>query len=131
MTENIIIAIPSMAPGGMEAEMSAHFGHADTFTLVEITGKDIVSTAVISNPPHIQGGCMAPVHMLKENRVDAIIVGGLGAKPLMGFRQNGIRVLAGASGSVGSAVNEYLAGNLKLAGDDIICGHTKTDECHH
>lgn len=131
MAKTDVIAVPSEAPGGLKAALSNHFGHAETFTLVEIAGKDIVSTSVISNPPHTQGGCMAPVHLLKENGVDAIIVGGLGARPLMGFAQVGIRVMTGASGPVEKVVAAYLAGELRQAGDDVVCGHSKTGGCTH
>ncbi|MFO7619605.1 MAG: NifB/NifX family molybdenum-iron cluster-binding protein [Thermoplasmata archaeon] len=131
LTETIRIAIPSAAPGGLDAEMSSHFGHADNFTLIEIAGKDIVSTAVLPNIPHTQGGCMAPVNLLKENGVDTIIVGGLGARPLMGFRQVGIRVMAGASGTVGNTIKAYMEGRLRQAGEDVVCGHSKTGNCSH
>ena len=125
------MAIPSMAPGGLGSEMSAHFGHADNFTLVDVEGGKIEGTSVLPNPPHTQGGCMAPVSLLKENGVDAIIVGGLGARPLLGFRQVGIRVMAGAAGSVESVVKSYLAGKLAAAGEDVVCGHSTAGECHH
>lgn len=120
-----------MAPGGLGSEMSAHFGHADMFTLVDISAGKIAGTTLLGNPPHTQGGCMAPVMLLKESGVNAVIVGGLGARPMMGFQQAGIRVIAGAEGSVESVVKAYLAGKLAVAGDDIICGHSKTGECHH
>ena len=131
MTGKIRIAVPSIAPGGLESEMSSHFGHADTFTLIDIDGNKILKTTVIANPPHTQGGCMAPVHLLKENGVSTIIVGGLGARPLMGFKQVGIKVLSGASGTVGSIVDAYIAGQLKAAGEDVVCNHSKTDSCNH
>ena len=125
------LAIPSMAPGGLKSEMSAHFGHADMFTLVDISSGNITGTKTIDNPPHTQGGCMAPVQILKDHGVNSIIVGGLGARPMMGFQQAGIRVIAGAAGSVESVVKAYLEGKLAAAGDDVICGHSKTGECHH
>ena len=131
MADTLRIAIPSTAPGGPKAEMSSHFGHADTFTLVEIAGKDIVSTAVIPNPPHTQGGCMAPVNLLKKNGVHIIIVGGLGARPLIGFRQVGIRVMAGANGTVEKVIAAYLEGRLRPAGEDVVCDHSKTENCNH
>ncbi len=131
MKETLRIAIPSSAPGGLDAEMSSHFGHADNFTLIEIAGKDIVSTAVLPNVPHTQGGCMAPVNLLKENSVNTIIVGGLGARPLMGCQQAGICVMTGASGTVGDIVKAYLEGRLRQAVDDIVCGHSKTGNCNH
>ena len=119
------IAIPSMAPGGLESTISGHFGHSDVFTMVTVEENKIAGAELVQNPPHSQGGCMAPVMLLKENGADAIIVTGIGIRPLTGFNQVGIQVYAGAAGTVEFVVNEYLAGNLKPAGDDIVCGHSK------
>lgn len=118
------IALPSMAPGGLEAQISAHFGHSDVFTMVNIEDNNITGTELVPNLPHSQGGCMAPVMHLKENGADAIIVTGIGMRPLMGFQQVGIKVFSGVPGTIESVVNEYLAGNLKPAGEDIVCGHS-------
>ncbi len=123
------IALPSMAPGGLEAEISAHFGHSDVFTMVTIEDNKIAGAELVKNPPHSQGGCMAPVMLLKENGADAIIVTGIGMRPMMGFQQVGIKVFSGVEGTIESVVNEYLAGNLQPAGDDIVCGHSKTGDC--
>ena len=48
-----------------------------------------------TNAPHTEGGCMAPVLVLAEHNVDAIVVDGIGGRPLMGFNQVGIAVHAG------------------------------------
>ena len=61
---NTLIAIPSTAPGGMEAPLGAHFGHCDLYTMVSVEDKEIKSVEVIPNMPHQQGGCMAPVNYL-------------------------------------------------------------------
>jgi predicted Fe-Mo cluster-binding NifX family protein len=111
--------------------MSDHFGHAKCFTIVDIDEGRVSGTEVMQNPPHASGGCMAPVNLLKGKGVSAIIVGGMGARPLMGFRQVGIQVVAGASGKVGDIVDAYLAGKLRPAGEEIICGHSKDGGCSH
>lgn len=118
------IAIPSMAPGGMEAVSSGHFGHCEAFTLIDVEGKEIKDVKVLPNPPHEQGGCMAPVMLLKEKGVDVIIVGGIGMRPMMGFQQVGIQVYSGASGNVESVINDFIEGRLKPAGEDVVCGHS-------
>ena len=55
---------------------------------------------VLQNAPHTEGGCMAPVLVLAEHNVDAIVVQGIGGRPLMGFNQVGIPVLAGVGEDV-------------------------------
>ena len=43
---------------------------------------------------------MRPVLMLAEHNVTAIVVDGIGGRPLMGFNQVGIEVLAGTGADV-------------------------------
>ena len=47
---NALLAIPSMAPGGLDASVSAHFGHCDAFTLVArlMQQNALIFTAVVS-----------------------------------------------------------------------------------
>jgi predicted Fe-Mo cluster-binding NifX family protein len=119
------IAVPSMLPGGLKSQSSGHFGHCDVFTLVDIENGSIEDTKVIANAPHVQGGCMTPVNLLGEHGVQAILVGGIGMRPLIGFKQVGIDVYAGATGTVEFAVNEFINGNLQLAGEKDVCGHSR------
>ena len=117
------VAVPSMHPGGLEAMRSGHFGHCDVFTLVDVEDGQIRDVAVVYNPPHMQGGCQAPVNLLQQNGADAIIVGGIGMRPLMGFKQVGIDVYYGPQGeTVGMVVDYLLQGNLQLIADDQVCG---------
>jgi len=119
------IAVPTMHPGGLQAAGSGHFGHADCFTVVDVEGSEIVNVEVVTNPPHVQGGCMAPVNLLKQNGVQVIVVGGIGMRPLMGFQQVGISVYSGY-GDVATIVKELVAGNLSSTGENDVCGHSRT-----
>ncbi len=126
MTENKIkIAVPSMEQGGLDDLISGHFGHCQGFTLVDVDGKEIKKVSILENPPHSQGGCMAPVNLLKGNGVDVIIVSGIGMRPMMGFAEVGISVYAGAAGTIGFIVNEFLEGRLAQADDEVVCGHSQ------
>jgi len=117
------VAVPSMYPGGLEAMRSGHFGHCDTFTLVQIENGQIRDVSVVQNPPHQQGGCQAPVHLLHENQANALIVGGIGMRPLMGFRQAGIDVYYGPEGdTVAAVIDHLLQGRLKLIQANQVCG---------
>jgi predicted Fe-Mo cluster-binding NifX family protein len=61
MAERMVLAIPSNGEGGLEGERSAHFGHCDCFTLVQIADAEIADVRVVGNPPHVEGGCLRPV----------------------------------------------------------------------
>lgn len=121
--DNARIAIPSDQPGGLEAGLGAHFGHCDLYTIVEVENGEISSVNTLPNVPHQQGGCMAPVNHLAENGVNALIAGGMGMRPLMGFNQVGIRVFYGANApSVGDAVQALMQGRLQPFTMNNTCG---------
>jgi len=119
------IVIPSMAPGGLEAECSQHFGHCEIFTVVELEDGKVLDVNVIDNIEHVQGGCMEPVMYLKEQGADALLVSGIGLRPLMGFQQVGIEVLGMAIGSVGNALQDYINGGLTPMDERQVCGQSR------
>jgi len=84
---------------------------------------EVRDVTVAHNPPHVQGGCQAPVNLLHKNGANAIIVGGIGMRPLMGFRQMGIEVYYGPEGeTVGAVVDHLLRGRLQLISEHQVCG---------
>ncbi len=120
---NIKLAIPSNAPGGLEAEVSAHFGHCDLYTIVEIGEDGSKNVAIMDNPPHEEGGCLAPVKLLADRGVRELLAGGMGRRPLMGFNEAGIKVFfTGGSSTVGEALEGYLGGRLPVFTFDGVCG---------
>ncbi|MFO7644718.1 MAG: NifB/NifX family molybdenum-iron cluster-binding protein [Desulfosarcina sp.] len=121
--ENGRIAIPSMEAGGLEGKRSGHFGHCDTFTLVDVKAGSIDKVSILSNQSHVQGGCMVPVNLLAQNQVDALIVGGIGMRPLMGFRQAGIDVYHDDQRlDIRPVVEDLIAGKLDIISEDLVCG---------
>jgi len=120
---NMLVALPSAHPGGLEAALSAHFGHCDLYTLVRLEEGRIKEVKTIPNVPHQQGGCMAPVEYLSQHGVKALISGGMGMRPLMGFNQEGIEVYyGGVAGTVGEAVTALAEGRLPPYGQEHTCG---------
>ena len=106
----MLIAIPSEAPGGLDAAVSEHFGHCPAFTIVTIENGEIGAVQVLENAAHEQGGCMAPVMLLKQNNVDALVAGGMGATPLSGLQQVGIDVYFKEEASTVRDAAELFAG---------------------
>ncbi len=117
------VAVPSINPGGLQAPRAEHFGRAECFTVVDIAGGEIVGSEVVVNPPHVDGGCMAPVLLLAEHCVDALVVSGIGGRPLAGFRQVGIAVHAGVGDDVETAARAFAAGQLPPLGPEHACRH--------
>jgi len=117
------IAIPSMGPGGLDGERSGHFGHCDVFTMVDVENGQIKQVTTVPNQSHVQGGCMVPVNLLAEHNVKALIVGGIGMRPLVGFQQAGIDVYYDVERpQIRPVVEDLIAGKLPVIGDDQVCG---------
>jgi predicted Fe-Mo cluster-binding NifX family protein len=125
MTQRIRVAIPTDGGGGIDAPRSAHFGHAGSFTLIDIVDGVIASAAVVMNPPHEHGGCGATVGMLAEAGVGAAIVVGMGGGPRAAMTAHGMQALFDdVSPTPRQAAEAYLAGNLRAFGADHQCaGH--------
>lgn len=120
---NTLIAIPSERPGGLEAAVNAHFGHCEVYTLVSVENGSVSEVSIIPNIPHEHGGCMAPVRYLADKGAKALIAGGMGYRPLMGFSEVGISVFYGKqSPTVGEAVNAFINGELPQFSMENTCG---------
>jgi predicted Fe-Mo cluster-binding NifX family protein len=117
------VAIPSTGNGGLDGQRAGHFGHCDVFTCIDTENGEIISVSTIENQEHVQGGCMVPVNLLASNNVNALVVGGIGMRPLMGFRQVGIDVYHDAERiDIRPVVEDLLAGKLPLISDEQVCG---------
>ncbi|MBU1052310.1 MAG: NifB/NifX family molybdenum-iron cluster-binding protein [Proteobacteria bacterium] len=121
--ENGRIAIPSMEAGGLDGQRSGHFGHCDVFTLIDVEDGKIKSVSTVPNQEHVQGGCMVPVNILAGHKVNALVVGGIGMRPLMGFRQVGIDVYHDDTrAEIRPVVEDLIAGKLPVISDKQVCG---------
>lgn len=73
--------------------LTLHFGHAKQFAIIDTEGKTIQGTKHMTPPPHAPG--VLPKWM-QELGVKIIIAGGMGARALQLFSENGIHVETGA-----------------------------------
>ena len=119
----MLIAVPSDTKAGLDSAISEHFGHCGAFTLVTVEDGEIGEVSILENGGHEQGGCMAPVQLLKEHGVEILLAGGMGQRPLSGFQQVGIAVHHSKDArSVRDAVNLYLGGECPAFGEAQTCG---------
>lgn len=129
----MLLAVPTNNPGGLEAERSDHFGHCDVFTVVELdTNKEIVNVTSIKNGDHEAGGCMVPVQILADAGVEAIVVGGMGARPMRGFVDAGIAVYfadRSAVKTVTDVVQGFSGNKLPVMHADQVC--QGSGNCQH
>ena len=124
------IAVP--VAGG---RLSAHFGHCDTFALLDVEpeAKTIVSQTNETPPPHEPG--VLP-RWLAEQKVNVIIAGGMGTRARNLFENHGIEVVVGAPAEdPTSLVDSYLQGTLAGSGNPCSHGesgaHGGSHDCGH
>jgi len=107
----------------LAAEISPHFGHCPVFTLADVDDDEIKDVSVLANGGHQQGGCMDAVLFLKNAGVEALVAGGMGMRPLLGFQQVGIVVyFGGDAANVDDAVRAVIAGRAPQFGPAQVCG---------
>jgi predicted Fe-Mo cluster-binding NifX family protein len=116
----------------MDAARSEHFGHCDVFTVVELNADAPATIRVVENVPHGSGGCIEPVAILKDAGVTAIVVAGMGARPMQGFAEAGITVYYADNGlvpDVKSAVTRLSGSGLPEMHPTQAC--QGSGNCHH
>jgi predicted Fe-Mo cluster-binding NifX family protein len=123
------IAIPSDAPGGIQAAVSDHFGHCAAFTVVEVDGTGLAALTVIQNPDHQSGDCLAPLRLLQDAKADVLVVSGIGRRPLMAVERAGIDVGSSAGAqTVADVVELVRRGRMRRLDPGNICGGS--GHCH-
>jgi predicted Fe-Mo cluster-binding NifX family protein len=102
-----------------EGRLTAHFGHAAEFAIVDVENQEIKNKELLIPPPHEPGVLPRWLH---EQGVKVIIAGGMGQRALSLFGENGIKVIPGApSLTPEELVHQYLSNTL--ATGDNICDH--------
>lgn len=122
MSEAILVAVPSDAPGGLDASPSAHFGHCAAYTVAKIENGAISDVRIVQNQGHEHGGCVQPVRELAKDGVQALLAGGMGQKPLAAMREAGIKVFHCAGPlTVKAALEAFTQGKLAEFGTEQLC----------
>ncbi len=110
------IAIPLAA-----GQLSMHFGHCETFALVDVDENSKEISKMISlQPPGHQPGVLP--QWLHEQGATVIIAGGMGQRAQQLFAQNGIEVVVGASAQSPEQLVEAYINNALQTGENI-CDH--------
>ena len=110
------IAIPCKDDGGLESEISPHFGRSPFYTFVDVRGGRVENTEVVPVPfdEHAPGDLP---RFVKENRGEIVIAYGMGGRAVDFFNQLGIKVVTGASGRVKDVLEAFLKDNLETDGN--------------
>lgn len=122
------IAFPTQENVGLESAVYSHFGSAGFFIIInEETGE----SEVIANHDlnHAHGMCQ-PLTALGNNKVDAVVSGGIGGGALSKLNNAGVKVYRGIEGTISENLEMIRTGRLPEFSMKHVCaGHDKNDEC--
>ena len=102
-------------------QVNPHFGTSREFAVLELENGKVVNTKKISAEglQHNHGGLAG---LVKNEGVDAVIVGGIGGHMLEALQSMGLKVVAGAAGEINAVAEAYAAGTLVTKPSICGCG---------
>lgn len=109
-------------------EVSQHFGYCDNFLVYDLEGDKIAKENVLANPGH-QPGFLPK--LLKENGVELVIAGGMGAKAKDLFQANNIQTITGVNGTADQILETFLRKTLVGTGETCNHDHEHEHNCNH
>jgi predicted Fe-Mo cluster-binding NifX family protein len=123
------IAVPCLGEADLHAPVSPHFGRCDSYAIVTLQDGKIEAVESLSNANH--SDCSSPVRLLAENGVGLMLVAGMGMRPYLAFRQQGIEVKYGVGGTVADAIKSYLRNETVPMTEDTLCNCHDTHSHSH
>jgi predicted Fe-Mo cluster-binding NifX family protein len=124
------ICFPVSKVDGMESEVYGHFGSAPAFLVIE-TDSNTVTTINNKDQHHEHGACN-PLKALNNQKVDAIVVGGIGGGALNKLKQLGIKVFQSQASTIKENVAMFNKQGLpEFAATHCCPGHGHIGGCGH
>ena len=105
------VCIPVNEDKGLQSPICAHFGSAPLFMIIDT---DHEGCRVIPNHNQHRGhGMCMPLASLKGERIEGMVVGGIGGGALAKLQAAGIRVYLSGLPTVEATVSAFKAGSLR------------------
>ncbi|WP_181685201.1 NifB/NifX family molybdenum-iron cluster-binding protein [Halorhabdus salina] len=123
----MLVCIPSLDDGSLDAPVSQHFGRAPGYTIYD-TEAD--AAEAIDNDSDHNGGRRSPPQFIAQTGADVLLTGNLGRKAIERFDQMDIDVYCGAEGTVREAIDQFDAGALDEATPASGCSGHDHDDGH-
>lgn len=127
--ESMNICIPIIEDKGLQSQVNSYFGSAPLFLIVD-TEKLSTRAIINKNAQHTHGMCQ-PLASLSSERLDAVVVGGIGMGALNKLRAAGIKVYMGRQATVEQVIAEFKAGKLNEVTPQTACSHHGEGHDHH
>ena len=124
------ICFPVQNDVGIESTVYNHFGSAPVFVVVD-TDTNSVASINNSDQHHAHGACN-PMKALDNQKVDAIVVGGIGAGALTRLNQMGITVHRSQGETIRENLSLFHSKSLPVLTVQGCCGgHSADGGCAH
>lgn len=118
-------------------KLCSHFGHCESFTFVDVNPETKEILNIETRVPEEGISCQS-ASWISEQGTNIVLAGGMGARPLGLFSQNGVQVVSGCPElPVEELVKQYLnstltTGENSCGGEHSHCGgHHEHHHCHH
>lgn len=116
------ICIPVTRDQGLDSPVSGHFGSAPCFQIMD-TESGACHAVPNANAHHEHGGCQ-PLRALAGQRVDGVVVSGIGAGALGRLQAAGVKVYQAQVRTAGEALAAFREGSLAEMVPGLACaGH--------
>ena len=124
------VCFPVQNNEGLDSAVFNHFGSAPLFVVVDAASDDL--SAISNSDQHHAHGACNPIKALDNQKIDAVVVGGIGAGALSRLNQAGIKVYRAQSKTVGENLALYKAKGLSEYSTMSTCGgHSQVGGCAH
>ena len=84
------ICFPVQKDEGLESAVYSHFGSAPMFMVFDTVTENL--STIDNQEQHCSQGAFNPMKTLDDQKIDAIVVGGIGGGALTGLNKMGIKV---------------------------------------
>jgi predicted Fe-Mo cluster-binding NifX family protein len=116
------IAITSTGEG-LEAEMDQRFGRAQRFVVIDVDTGELSSIDNVQNLQAPQGAGIQAAKTVIDQGAGVLITGHCGPNAFRTLQSAGVRVIVGATGTIGQVVENFKSGKLKYADNPDVSGH--------
>lgn len=124
------VCFPVVKAEGLDSKVYGHFGSAPVFVVVE-TDNNTVTMVNNKDQHHAHGACN-PLKALNNQKVDAVVVGGIGGGALTRLNQLGIKVFQAQASTVKENIAMLKTRNLPELTLSRCCpGHGHISGCKH
>ena len=107
----------------LTSEVDARFGRAAKFVVVDTETNEVTVVDNTQNVNAAQGAGIQAAQNVAETKAEVVLTGHCGPNAFRALNAAGIKIITGATGTVGEVIEAFKAGKLKPADDADVEGH--------